>query len=122
MTRTKPRPPTNVSLNIVKGNQMAHDAQLTWTDSTSSNVSDYKIVWFYNGVITATGIVPNYYSNRAFSADNPTITLKANDVVGATIQSDDVPDNLLSTAVTPPAVTIPNSPPLPPTNVTLTAS
>ena len=104
---------------------MAYDPVARWQHSNSSNVNQYNVAWTVNGNAAGSGVVfqaPNLDGTqyaRSFSQDNPTVVLHAGDVVGVTITADDTVDSLLSTPVTPAAVTIPASPPLPPNSVTL---
>lgn len=111
-----------------------NDATLSWQASATGMPTAYVVNWTYNGTAIAPQTIPATTAQNAagysigFAASNPTITVAPGDVIGATVQADDVPDSLVSAVVasTPATVTEPAPPPPPPTppgppqNVTLT--
>lgn len=108
------------------------DATLSWQPAVTGTVTGYQVTWMYKTVAQPPISVPRTAASdaagyvRDFDSDNPTIHPVAGDVIDATIVTVDATDNLMSTPVTPPAVTIPTPPPPPPPgppqNVTLTAT
>ncbi len=101
---------------------MSFNPVVRWNGSPSLNVNRYNLAWTVNGVAVVPGVAQPSDGGRSFNQDNPTVVLHAGDVVGVTVTADDTVDSLLSSPVTPAPLTIPASPPLPPTNVSLSLS
>ena len=112
------------------------DATLTWdaatTGPTTGVPTGYVVVWTYNGAAQTPVTVPANAAQDAsgysldFGTTNPTLTVKAGDTIGATVQTIDAANNLLGPVVpsTPTSVTEPTTPvaPGPALNVVLTLS
>lgn len=107
-----------------------NDATLSWQAAPSSpKATGYSVVWIYNGAAQPPVTVPRtaaldasgYTLDAATSiaSVSPTITIGPGDTIDATVTTVDATDNLVSTPVTPPAVTEPIAAPNPPANVTL---
>lgn len=109
---------------------MAYNPKVTWHKSPSLNVTGYLVAWTLNGTPVGTGTVAqaNNLDSAGYSAQfgtlNPTVTLKANDVVGVTVQTVDAVNSLSSSVVVsaPTTLTIPATAPEPPVNVVLSLS
>jgi hypothetical protein len=103
------------------------DATLAWQASPSTNVTSYSVIWVYNGVNQAPITVNRTSALDASGytldfATSTSITPKGGDTIDAIITAVDTPDSLVSTPVTPPAITIPIAAPAPPQSVTLVPS
>ncbi len=101
---------------------MSYNPVVRWNGSASNNVNRYDLAWTVNGAAVLPGVAQPGDGGRSFNQDNPLVVLHAGDVVGVTVTADDTVDGLLSSPVTAAPLTIPASPPLPPTNVTLSLS
>lgn len=108
---------------------MSLDATLSWDASATGTPTSYAVIWTYNGTAQAPISVTQNAAQDAsgysldFASSNPTITVKAGDVIGASVQAIDATNSLSSAVVisTPPTVTEPTTPVAPsvPQNVTL---
>jgi hypothetical protein len=105
------------------------DATVSWGASASGTPTSYSVVWSYNGTaqapisVTANAAQDTSGYSLDFATSNPTVAVKAGDVIGATVQAIDATNSLSSAIVpsVPPTVTEPvvPVPPGPPQNVTL---
>lgn len=108
---------------------MSLDASLSWQASAAGTPTSYTVVWSHNGTAQPPITVPATAAQDAsgysqdFASANPTITVAAGDVIGATVTAVDGVHSLSSAVQpsTPPTVTEPTEPvpPSVPLNVTL---
>lgn len=107
-----------------------NDATLSWSKSATGTPTSYQVTWTYNGTAQSPYKVPASAAQDAsgysqdFATANPTLTARAGDVIGATVQALDETNGLSSGVVTASSVTIPTTPVAPgdPQNVQLVLS
>lgn len=101
------------------------DATASWGAPAEGSPTAYIVAWTLNGTILPSITVPATTAGQTsgyslgFVASTG-VTPKAGDVIGCTIQADDVTDSLLgpATPTVPPTVTEPTPPPPPPVTPT----
>ena len=109
---------------------MPLDATASWQADTVGTPTGYLVTWLYNSAAQTPYTVPVTAAQDAagytqdFATANPSIVVKAGDVIDITVQTIDATNNLFSTAVTAPPVTEPSTPvpPGPPVDLTLVLS
>jgi hypothetical protein len=106
------------------------DATLSWKPAKTGTPTGYSVVWSYNGTALAPQKIPATAAADAagysldFANANPTITVKAGDIIGASVQTLDDANGLMASPVSAPPVTEPTAPvpPGPAEEVTLVLS
>ncbi len=104
---------------------MSYNPAVRWATSISPNCNGYRVDWTLNGApVLSQTFGSGANSSANFTAANPSTVLHAGDAVGAEVTALDTVNGLSSPPVTatPAVVTIPATPPAPPTSVTLALS